>query len=169
MLQIFSKNTLLTNIWWKVYAESVSLGEDLLENTIPLLADAAHLSLGPDVHDPEDDVSAGAAVTAGNETAAEGGGALHQVDLLLQPVLDDVAWLEHTQTLLHMTCWLSRGTLYTHGLDKNSEDIMKRVKNSEDLMKILCSDLSETGKQPTIVTLQWSVNHYRNLALIKEN
>ena len=167
MLQIFSKKTLLTNIWWKVYAESVSLGEDLLENTIPLLADAAHLSLGPDVHDPEDDVSAGAAVTAGNETAAEGGGALHQVDLLLQPVLDDVAWLEHTQTLLHMTCWLSRGTLYTHGLDKNSEDHMKRVKNSEDLKKILCSDLSKTGKQPTIVTLQWSVNHYRNLALIK--
>ena len=76
----------LTNIWREVYTEPVSLSKNLLENSIPLFADASHLkvnqiyssvlsrlhlSLGLDVDDPEDDVPASAAVTAGHEAAAE--------------------------------------------------------------------------------------------------
>ena len=129
-----------TNIRRKVNAESVCLCEDLLENPIPFLADAPNLPVRLELHNPEDNVSAGTTMTEGSAAATEACWALHHIDILVLAVLDDVAWLEDAEGLLHLASRLSWGTLYGHGL-------------------------GQTWTAETIVTSQRSVNHNSSFAL----
>ena len=130
----------LTYIGRKVHTEPVRLSEDLLENSVPLLADAADLSVRLDVHDPEDDVPAGTAVAAGHEAAAQGGRSLHHVLVLLLAVLDDVRRLEDAERLLDVPCQDPGGTVDGHGL-------------------------GQTGTHQAVVAPHGSVYHHGNLPL----
>ena len=69
--KILTQTLFLTDVRGKVHTEPVRLGENLLQHSVPLLADGPDLPAAGGVHDPEENVPAGAASAAESLAAAQ--------------------------------------------------------------------------------------------------